>query len=74
VDTPYDKWQKEELMPVGLTQHVFDHFSAMAKLHAENRYDRLTWDVQKLTGKPSMSVREYVTAHPEVFSTSAITR
>jgi len=74
VDARYDKWQKEELMPVGLTQHVFDHFSAMAKLHAENRYDRLTWDVQKLTGKPSMSVREYVTAHPEVFSTSAITR
>ena len=74
VNTPYDKWLKEELLPLNLSQHVFDHFSAMAKLHAENRYDRLTWDVQKLTGKPSMSVREYVTAHPEVFSTSAITR
>jgi hypothetical protein len=29
--------------------------------------------VQKLTGKPSMSVREHVTAHPEVFSTTAVT-
>jgi NAD(P)H dehydrogenase (quinone) len=75
LDTPYDKWLKEELLPLNLSQHVFDHFSTMAKLHAENRYDRLTSDVQKLTGKPSMSVREYVTAHPEVFSSSlSITR
>jgi hypothetical protein len=40
--------------------------SIMAELHAENRYDRLTSDVQK----KSMSVREYVTAHREVFSTA----
>jgi NAD(P)H dehydrogenase (quinone) len=73
VDVPYDKWLKEELMPVGLSQYVFDHISTMAKLHAENRYDRLTSDVQKLTGKPSMSVREYVTAHPEIFSIVAVT-
>jgi hypothetical protein len=45
----------------------------MAKLISENRYDRLTSDVRKLTGKPSMSVREYVTAHPKVFSTAAVT-
>jgi len=57
VNTPYDKWLKEELLPLNLTQHVFDHLSTMAKLHAENRYDRLTSDVQKLTGKPSMGVR-----------------
>ena len=73
VDIPYDKWLKEESLPLNLPQHIFDHFSTMAKLHAENRYDRLTSDVQKLTGKPSMSVREYVAAHPEVFSTVAIT-
>jgi NAD(P)H dehydrogenase (quinone) len=74
VDTPYDKWLKEVLLPLNLSQYVFDHVSTMAKLHAENRYDRLTSEVQKLTGKPSMSVREYVTAHPEVFSTAAVTR
>ena len=68
VDTPYDKWLKEALLPLNLPQHLFDHVSTMAKLIAENRYDRLTSDVQKLTGKPSMSVREYVTGHPEVFS------
>jgi NAD(P)H dehydrogenase (quinone) len=74
VDTPYDKWLKEVLLPLNLPQYVFHHVSTMAKLIAENRYDRLTWDVQKLTGKPSMNVREYVTTHPEVFSTSAVTR
>jgi Predicted nucleoside-diphosphate-sugar epimerases len=73
VDTPYDKWLKEELLPLNLPQYVFHHVSTMAKLIAENRYDRLTWDVQKLTGKPSMSVREYVTARPEVFSAAAVT-
>jgi NAD(P)H dehydrogenase (quinone) len=72
VDTPYDKWLKEELLPLNLPSYVFHHVSTMAKLIADNRYDRLTWDVQKLTGKPSMSVREYVTAHPEVFSNAAV--
>src|SRR5262249_30923710 len=74
VDMPYDKWLKEQLSPLNLPQYVFDHLSTMAKLHAENRYDRLTSDVEKLTGKPSKSVREYVTAHPEVFSTAAVKR
>jgi NAD(P)H dehydrogenase (quinone) len=74
VDTPYDKWLNDGLLPLNLPQYNFQHVSAMAKLIAENRYDRLTSDVQKLTGKPSMSVREYVTAHPEVFSTAAVTR
>jgi NAD(P)H dehydrogenase (quinone) len=72
VDTPYDKWLKEELLPLNLPQYVFQHVSTMAKLIAENRYDRWTSDVQKLTGKTSMSVREYVTAHPKVFSTAAV--
>jgi hypothetical protein len=74
VDTPYDKWLKEELLPLNLPHYVFQHVSTMAKLIADNRYDRLTWDVQKLTGKPSMSVREFVTAHPEVFSPTSVTR
>jgi NAD(P)H dehydrogenase (quinone) len=74
VDTPIDKWLKEELLPLNLPQYVFLHVSTMAKLITENCYDRLTSDVEKLTGKPSMSVREYVAAHPEVFSTASVTR
>jgi NAD(P)H dehydrogenase (quinone) len=74
VDMQVDKWLKEELLPLNLPQYVFHHVSTMAKLIAENRYDRLTAEVEKLTGKQSVSVREYVTAHPEVFSTAAIKR
>jgi NAD(P)H dehydrogenase (quinone) len=70
VDTPYENWLKDELLPLNLPQYVFHHVSTIAKLITENRYDRLTLDVQKLTGKPSMSIREYVTAHPEVFFTA----
>jgi NAD(P)H dehydrogenase (quinone) len=70
---PYEKWPKEELLPLNLPQYLFDHISTVAKLHAENRYDRLTLDVQKLTGKPSMNVRECVTGHSGVFSIAAIT-
>ena len=72
VDMQLEKWLKEELLPLNLPQHLFHHDSTMAKLIAENRYDRLTSDVEKLTGKQSMSVREYVTAHPEVFSTAGV--
>jgi NAD(P)H dehydrogenase (quinone) len=73
LDTPYDKWLKEVILPLNFPQHLFHHVSSMVKLIAENRYDRLTSDVQKLTGKPSMSVREYVIAHPQVFSRAAVT-
>jgi NAD(P)H dehydrogenase (quinone) len=30
VDTPYDKWLKEELLPLNLPQYLFDHVSTMA--------------------------------------------
>jgi uncharacterized protein YbjT (DUF2867 family) len=67
VDVPFDKWRDEELKPLGLPDHVFQHIVTMAKLHADNRYDRLTSDVLKLTGSPSMSVRNYILLHRELF-------
>lgn len=69
IDTPFEKWLNEELLPVNLPQHVFDHVSTMAKLHAEGRYDRLTSDVQQLTGQPSMGIRQYVETHQKSFVT-----
>jgi NAD(P)H dehydrogenase (quinone) len=68
IDMPYDQWLKEELLPINLPQHVFDHVSTMAKLHAEGRYDRLTSDVQTLTGQPSMSIRQYVESQQKLFA------
>jgi uncharacterized protein YbjT (DUF2867 family) len=60
VDVPFSTWREKDLHSLNLSKHVFNHVHTMAKLHAQNRYDRLTDDVVKLTGKPSMSVREYV--------------
>ncbi len=39
----------------------------MARLHADNRYDRLTHEVETITGRPATSVRDYVVSHTEVF-------
>ncbi len=68
VDVPFDEWRDRELRSRGLPDHVFDHLLTMAKLHADNRYDRLTDDFEAITGRPATSIRDYVTSHPEVFS------
>lgn len=70
VDVPFDTWRDQDLSRLKLPTHVYDHFLTMTKLHAQNRYDRLTDDVAKITGKPSMSIREYVESHPEMFRVS----
>jgi NAD(P)H dehydrogenase (quinone) len=39
----------------------------MARLHAENRYDRMTRDVEAITGRPALTVRSYVESRPDLF-------
>ena len=67
VDEPLEQWRDRELRARDLPGHVSEHFLTMAKLHAENRYDRLTHDVEVITGRPATSVRAYVAKHPELF-------
>jgi NAD(P)H dehydrogenase (quinone) len=67
VDMPFDEWRDQELRSRGLPDHVFGHLLTMAKLHADNRYDRLTHDFEAITGKPATSIRDFVARHPEVF-------
>jgi uncharacterized protein YbjT (DUF2867 family) len=66
VDVPFGQWKKE-LDTRQLPGHVYEHILTMAKLHADSRYDRLTDDVEKLTGRPATGVRDFVSHHPEVF-------
>jgi hypothetical protein len=40
----------------------------MAKLHRLDRYNRVSDDVAKVTGKPAQTVAEYVVSRPELFS------
>jgi uncharacterized protein YbjT (DUF2867 family) len=52
----------------GLSDHVAHHISTMAKLHREDRYNRATGDVERVTGRPAQTVAQWVSAHPDLFS------
>jgi NAD(P)H dehydrogenase (quinone) len=49
VDLPLEQWRDQELRSRNLPDHVFEHLLTMAGLHAANRYDRLTHDVESIT-------------------------
>jgi uncharacterized protein YbjT (DUF2867 family) len=67
VDVPLEQWRDQELRSRQLPEHVFEHLLTMARLHAANRYDRLTHDVQAITGRPAGSARDFVARHAEFF-------
>jgi NAD(P)H dehydrogenase (quinone) len=67
VDEPLEQWRDRELRARDLPEHVFEHLLTMARLHAANRYDRLTHDVEAIAARPATSVRDYVAKHPELF-------
>jgi hypothetical protein len=39
----------------------------MARLHREDRYNRATDDVERITGQPAQTVEQYVAANPDLF-------
>jgi NAD(P)H dehydrogenase (quinone) len=68
VDVPFEQWCEQELRPRGLPEHVYQHFVTMAKMHAANRYDRLTHDVEAILGRPATSAGDFVAQHSESFA------
>jgi NAD(P)H dehydrogenase (quinone) len=60
VDIPLEQWRDQELRGRNLPDHLFEHLLTMARLHAANRYDRLTHDIETITGRPVTSVRDFV--------------
>ena len=67
VEVPFEVWRDQELRSRNLPDHAFQHLLTMAQLHAANRYDRLTHDVESITGRPATSVRDFVARHAELF-------
>jgi len=67
-DVPLHEWAERVLAPVGLPEHLEHHLMTMARLHRENRYDRLTHTVEQLTGRQAQSVEAFVVAHAEQFT------
>ncbi len=70
VDIPLDKWT-EQLAAFGMSPFVASHVATIAKLHQENRYDRFSDDVEKLTGRPPVGISEFVQRNAHAFSPAA---
>ncbi|MFD4585885.1 NAD(P)H-binding protein [Streptomyces sp. NPDC058434] len=67
VDVPLDRWRTEVLAKVGLPPHTEQHIATMARLHQENRYDRASDDVERVTGVAARSVEEFVAARKDFY-------
>jgi uncharacterized protein YbjT (DUF2867 family) len=65
-DIPPEDWERE-LKKAGLPEYLTKHLVTMAELNRAGRYDRLADGVERVTGRPPMSVREFVSLHAEEF-------
>jgi len=67
VDIPWEPWRKALEASGQLSTHAVAHLSTMAILKQQNRYDRLSGDVEKLTGSPPLSIHDFVLQHLDVY-------
>ena len=68
VDVPWETWAEQVLARAGLGPYVAEHLATMARLHRENRYDRVTDTVEQVTGRPAESVEEFVARRKDLFA------
>ena len=66
-DMALEQWRQDVLAGAGLPPHVEQHIATMARLHRDGRYDRLTDDVERVTGQPAMTVESYIAQNPQRF-------
>jgi hypothetical protein len=59
---------EQVLSRAGLGSYVDEHIATMARLHRENRYDRVTATVEEITGRPAESVEEFVARQSDLFA------
>ncbi|MGI8334257.1 NAD(P)H-binding protein [Actinomadura scrupuli] len=67
VDVPLERWRAEVLAKAGLPPHTEEHIATMARLHRENRYDRASDDVERLTGVPAQTIEAFVAARRDFY-------
>jgi uncharacterized protein YbjT (DUF2867 family) len=68
VDVPWQTWAEQALAGAGLGSYVEEHLATMARLHRENRYDRVTATVEEVTGRPAESVEEFIAQRSDLFA------
>ncbi|MFJ8637439.1 NmrA family NAD(P)-binding protein [Streptomyces sp. NPDC093568] len=67
VDVPLETWREEVLSTIGLPPHIEEHIVTMCRLHQQNRYDRASDDVDRLTGYPARTIEEFVAARKDLY-------
>ncbi|MET8155016.1 NAD(P)H-binding protein [Sphaerisporangium sp. NPDC005289] len=67
IDVPLDRWRAEVLAKAGLPPHTEQHIATMARLHRENRYDRTSGDLERMTGAPAQTIEAFVTARRDFY-------
>src|SRR5207244_9069476 len=60
--------RERELKREGLPEHLTRHLVTMGELHRAGRYDRLADGGERVTGRPAMSTREFVSLHADEFA------
>jgi NAD(P)H dehydrogenase (quinone) len=65
-DIPPEDWERA-LKKAGLPEHLTHHLVTMAELNRAGRYDRMAAGVERVTGRPAWSVREFVALHADEF-------
>jgi uncharacterized protein YbjT (DUF2867 family) len=68
VNVPWEPWRKQLEDSGRLSPHALAHLATMALLKQQNRYDRLTSDVEKVTGTPPLSVYDFVLRHANMYT------
>ncbi|PSB29776.1 hydroxylase [Stenomitos frigidus ULC18] len=68
-DVPLSVWT-ETLREFGVPTHLLNHLVVMAELHKQGRYDRMTDDLFKLTGKTPTSMSDFVKLYSTEFTRS----
>ena len=71
VDVPWETWAEQVLARANLGPYVDEHIATMARLHRENRYDRVTDTVEEITGRPAESIEEFVRRRKDLFAGAA---
>ncbi|MBD0259570.1 MAG: hydroxylase, partial [Cytophagales bacterium] len=66
-NVPLAAWA-DQLREFGVPAHLASHLAVMAQLHAQGRYDRMTDDLFKLTGKTPTTVYDFVKEHAAEFT------
>jgi uncharacterized protein YbjT (DUF2867 family) len=65
-DIAPEDWERG-LKREGLPDHLIGHLVTMGELHRANRYDRMADGVERVTGRPATSVRDFAALHADAF-------